>query len=428
MAVTTSGTPLVRRLAGVARPSAPAGQPRDVDAWKRLEWVCHAGAYAAVVAATALALRDLGLASEGGVLALVLTGVWLGWFFVGTAGGRFSSPSKSTRLRYFLAGLLLFAGLLVVSPWYFIVAWPLLWESTLVLGVRRSLLLLGLTVLVVGARAAALGAGDRRDWFLEVAPPLLAGTALFLWIRAIIVQSRERRELIDALEATRRELGAKEREAGMLEERQRLAGEIHDTLAQGLVSVVTHLEAAGAALDGAAPPQAGHHLEQAEQVARRSLEEARRVVWALRPKDLEGQGLAEALRRLAAQSSREYSLPVRVEITGEARAQPPEFEVTLLRATQEALSNVGKHAEAREVTITVSYLDGQTILDVQDDGRGFDPREMLGRSPSPDGGIGLQAMRERVARLSGSLSIETEPGRGSTLVVALPLADSSGHR
>jgi signal transduction histidine kinase len=211
------------------------------------------------------------------------------------------------------------------------------------------------------------------------------------------------------------------RQAAVLEERQRMAREIHDTLAQGFTSIVMHLEAAEAALsDDLATAQ--HHLEQARSTARESLEEARRLVWALRPQHLERDSLPEALRRVVARWSQESDIPAEVTVTGTPASLHPEVEVTLLRAAQEALTNVRKHARAGRVAVTLSYMDDLVVLDVQDDGVGFDPHlpEVSNLREVRSGGFGLQAMRERVARLGGRLLIESAPGEGTTVVVEVP--------
>jgi len=214
------------------------------------------------------------------------------------------------------------------------------------------------------------------------------------------------------------------RHVAVLEERQRLAREIHDTLAQGFTGIVMHLEAAEGALPGdLAAVQ--HHLEQARNMARTSLEEARRLVWALRPKPLEQAPLPEALTRVVERWSRESGIPAEVTVTGTPAPLRPEAEVTVLRAAQEALANVHKHARASQVAVTLSYMDDLVVLDVQDDGVGFDPAVEPGEGSEPSeglgGGFGLRAMRERVARLGGRLLIESAPGEGTTVVVEVPV-------
>jgi signal transduction histidine kinase len=183
------------------------------------------------------------------------------------------------------------------------------------------------------------------------------------WIAQLVRVSGERQRVIEELHATQGRLAAAEREAGVQEERGRLAREIHDTLAQGLVSIVMHLEAAEQAL----PPGAGaarQHLDQARRMARDNLAEARRFVWALQPEALERATLPTALAHVAERWSDEHGIPVAVSVTGEKYPLPPECEVTFLRAAQEALANVARHARAQQVNLTLSYMPDEVVLDV----------------------------------------------------------------
>ena len=161
------------------------------------------------------------------------------------------------------------------------------------------------------------------------------------------------------------------------------------------------------------------------------------VVWDLRPEALERGTLEEALARLTAQLEEQTGMAAQMVVTGEAGAIAPQVEVTLLRVAQEALANVRRHAHAREVTITLSYMEDEVALDVQDDGRGFHPAMLIGASPG--GGLGLTAMRERVESLGGTLTVESTPGEGATVVAQLPgqmptppsipaLSRAGGHR
>jgi signal transduction histidine kinase len=213
------------------------------------------------------------------------------------------------------------------------------------------------------------------------------------------------------------------REAGAGDERQRMAREIHDTLAQGLTGIITQLEAA---------KQTGHDAERerridnATRLARDSLAEARRSVQALRPQALEDSKLPEALASEVARWSATSGVSGEVETTGDARPLHPEVEVTLLRVAQEALANVAKHARASRAGVTLSYMEDVVTLDVRDDGTGFTapqpaaPRPATNGQPATDGGFGLIAMRQRVTRLAGQLEIESEPGAGTAVSASLP--------
>lgn len=235
---------------------------------------------------------------------------------------------------------------------------------------------------------------------------LYSGYALFT-LELLMRETRAREEL----ERTRRELEQASRQAGVLEERQRLAREIHDTLAQGFASIVVQLEAAEMAAEN--ETSAAHYLEQARKAAREGLSEARRMVWAMRPEILENTSLPEALQRLLRRWQEETGIHAQFTLTGEPRPLHPELEVGLLRIAQEALTNVRKHAKARHTTLTLSYLDDLVLMDIQDDG--------VGLQPVASGGFGLRSMRERVDALGGQMAVESEPGLGTTLAVSLPL-------
>jgi len=206
------------------------------------------------------------------------------------------------------------------------------------------------------------------------------------------------------------------REAGAGDERQRMAREIHDTLAQGLTGIITQLEAAQqTASDAERERRIGH----AKRLARDSLAEARRSVQALRPQALEDSRLPDALTEEVTRWSATSGVAGQVETTGEARALHPEVEVTLLRVAQEALANVARHADASRAAVTLSYMEDVVSLDVRDDGAGFAASPPAKPDPS-SGGFGLIAMRQRVRRLAGQLEIESEPGSGTAVSASLP--------
>jgi signal transduction histidine kinase len=224
-----------------------------------------------------------------------------------------------------------------------------------------------------------------------------------------------------------RQLLAQAREAGMLDERQRMAGEIHDTLAQGLAGIITQLQAGQEASDD--PAEQRRHFDTATRLARESLSEARRSVHALRPEPLERARLGEALAGVAKRWSALHGIPVQVTTTGTVLALRPEAELALLRTAQEALANVAKHAAAERVGLTLSYMADEVVLDVRDDGRGFDPdlssppdrdRAAVDGHP-PSGGFGLIAMRQRIEGVSGRLQVESEPGAGTAISVSVPV-------
>jgi signal transduction histidine kinase len=232
------------------------------------------------------------------------------------------------------------------------------------------------------------------------------------WMTLVIEQSLERAALIEQLESTRAELAAAHHEAGVLAERHRLAGEIHDTLAQGFASIVTLLQAAQGSL-GAEEPEAHRHLDLALVTARENLAEARTLVTALSPAALESGTLADAVRRLTDTTAAQAAIRCRSEVTGAVRRLPTSTEVVLLRVCQEALANVRKHAAARQVSVRLCYADGTVGLTVADDGDGFDPE-------AATFGYGLKGMRERVGQVGGTLEVTSAPGVGTEVSAEVP--------
>ncbi|MFG1644942.1 sensor histidine kinase [Amycolatopsis sp. NPDC049252] len=235
---------------------------------------------------------------------------------------------------------------------------------------------------------------------------------------AVARQNEERRRTLDELaaayaenEGLQRQLLSQAREAGMLDERQRLAQEIHDTLAQGFTGIITQLEAASLAKDD--PAEWQRHLDSAAALARENLTAARRSVHALHPEPLDTATLLDALTDVARRWGERTGVPATVTVTGDPARLHPEIEATILRITQESLSNVDKHAAASRVGVTLSYMTDEVTLDVRDDGAGFE-------LAAADGGFGLPGMRRRVRRLAGTLHVESEPGAGTAISVALP--------
>ena len=161
-------------------------------------------------------------------------------------------------------------------------------------------------------------------------------------------------------------------------------------------------------MDGMRP-----HLRHARDVARDNLEEARRMMAAMRPELLEQHALEAALRRSADEWTQRTGIHATVLSTGESTPLHADVEVTLLRAAQEALTNIARHAGATGVSITLSYMPDVVLLDVHDNGAGFAPA-------STPNGLGLRGMRERVEQIGGAISIESAPGDGTTISVSLP--------
>ena len=397
-------------------------QERQKDVWVKWDWLWKVIFYTAVIVSTWLMLLDDDLKTPDWV-ALLLTGILLIWHWGGLKL-TYRKPvvlDNHAKFRFIvIIGVIVLWFMLVnVSPAYYFVLFGLFGQVFLHLplryGVIAILILTGTFIYAqLADNSATFSLTNPLIWVFFLTS--LSAIILGAWITAIIGQSTQRRQLIEQLEATQAELAAAERRAGILEERQRLGRDIHDTLAQGFTSIIMHLEAADQALpDDLDTLQ--KHLDQARGTARTSLEQARRVVHALRPHSLDQRSLPDAIERTAVRWREETGIPLTTTVTGDPIPLHPDIEVTLLRAAQEALANIRKHAQATAVQLTLSYIDDLVVLDVQDNGVAF-----AGAATSPlSGGYGLQAMRERVEQCGGSVNLESEPGEGTTVVVSIPM-------
>ncbi|MFC7275404.1 sensor histidine kinase [Paractinoplanes rhizophilus] len=232
-----------------------------------------------------------------------------------------------------------------------------------------------------------------------------AGLWLGFWIHRVVEQNTERGRLIAELEASRAEVARLSHEAGVAAERARLAGEIHDTLAQGFTSIITLLQAADPALRD-------ERLALAVRTAKENLAESRALVAALAPAALSEGSLPDSVRRQAARFTEETGTPATVRVTGDERALPTKVEVVLLRAAQEALTNVRRHAGAHEAAVLLAYAPAAVRLVVRDDGRGFDP--------ATADGFGLNGMRARAEQVNGTLTVRSDPETGTTIELEVP--------
>ncbi|GAA2636391.1 sensor histidine kinase [Paractinoplanes durhamensis] len=332
-------------------------------------------------------------------------------------------------MRVFLAGLLLITLVLVVrNPWFGFYSAACYFYAFRIIGWPAELYFIAGAGLVAGTAQVAdldlgtwLGALGWGATVLANAVPM-CGLAWLMRIReAAQAETNAANQRLAAALAENADLQEQlldqARAAGVLDERQRMARELHDTLAQGLIGIITQLQAAPGA-------EWQRHHDAAIALARESLTEARRSVHELRPKELETGRLDQALAEVAARWSDRHGVTAEVTTTGTARAMPAAAEAALLRTAQEALANVARHAAATRVGITLSYMDRDVALDVRDDGRGFDPAA----PPASDngGGFGLVGMRQRIEELAGTLRIESEPGGGTGISAYLPAVTAAG--
>ena len=339
-------------------------------------------------------------------------------YVAGTVWERRRPAGRRARLGWLVAVLALWAALVVRVPEAAYLVFPLYFVALFLLGVWA-----GVVAVAVLATVAVVALG----WHNGFTPAGIVGPAvgalvalgLAAGVRALYRESQARREVIAELVATRSELAAREREVGREAERARLAGEIHDTVAQGLSSI-------GMLLHAAERTDPGHpaveQIRLAREVAGENLAETRRLIDALRPVPLEGASLTDALRRVAARVGAENpSLDVRVE--GDLTVEPPaELAAVSVRVAQEALANAVRHGSPARIGLTVADSPGGMTLTISDDGRGFDPTAQRAAAS-----FGLDGMRRRVTDLGGTLDVESAPGRGTTVRAVVPLRGEGGR-
>jgi PAS domain S-box-containing protein len=210
-----------------------------------------------------------------------------------------------------------------------------------------------------------------------------------------------------------RRLSRQSRQAAVVAERNRMARDIHDTLAQGFTGIIVQLEAIEEAMSQGLVARAGEFLNRAGALARESLQEARRSVQALRPQTLEEHDLCEALHNLIRKMTFGTSIDAKFDVWGQPPDLPPEWEENLLRVGQEVLTNVLRHGQADKFQARLAFEDGEIRLLLSDNGQGFDP-------VARHDGFGLRGIRERVETMGGQLSIQSAKGQGTTISILLP--------
>jgi signal transduction histidine kinase len=312
--------------------------------------------------------------------------------------------------------LILGSGALVAcSPTLAIVqaiAFPLLWsiiEDTRIAIVANVLLAISVSVGFV------ISGGTSTDNLVSTAVvegiSLVGSLALGLWITRISHLSHERRDLIDELTATQAQVSALSRETGAAEERERLAREMHDTIAQSLTGLVMLSQRAQRELAAGHADGVADQLAVMEETARDALLETRSLVASGASVEV-GGGIVAAVERLGERFGRETG--IRVSVDGDGLPELDRAtEVVLLRCAQEALANVRKHSGARGAAIALASTGELVTMTVSDDGVGFAPD-----TPSP--GYGLAGMRDRLALVEGTLTVASRPGAGTTLLIGLP--------
>ncbi|MFM9453111.1 sensor histidine kinase [Streptomyces europaeiscabiei] len=341
--------------------------------------------------------------------------------------GRVLPGGTASGYVYFTLRTALAFALTWLNPFFAIYACLGYFEAARLLSPRAARIGLVVTaVTMAGSQSGGLPPASSMNW--------VAFGALFLLNAVLVVvithleakeaeKVKERAETITALEkalaenaALHAQLVIQAREAGVADERHRLAAEIHDTIAQGLAGIITQLQVVASAAD---PDVAREHLDRAQALARQSLGEARRSVRNLSPAALEHDTLPVALRKTVAEWSERTGVTARFTVTGIEEPLHEEVAATLLRIAQEALTNAADHADAARAGVTLSYMGDEVTLDIRDDGLGFDPLAVPPRTRI--GGFGLDGMRARAQRIAGTLAVESEAGQGTAISARVPL-------
>ncbi|KGN37361.1 sensor histidine kinase [Knoellia subterranea] len=353
--------------------------------------------------------------------------IWSWWWTLRRPDWRSDRP----RMAVHIVGRTLLAFALTwINPFFALFAWVgFLDVSEAFTGWARRVVVLGIAFTVAGSQSGGFPISTVWQAVIVVALVVVHSGIFLLFDRlegeakgrseeqaaTIVELERVNAELERALAENaelHERLVGQARLAGVHDERERLAREIHDTIAQTLAAALTQLQAAGSDAD---PDRRVQRVVRATDLVRDALADARRSVLDLAPAALDHAGLAAALEALVAQWDEEQGATASLVITGEPRDLHPEVEATVLRIAQEALANVAKHATAARVGVTLSYDDGELILDVRDDGSGFDPAAATGATS-----FGLRGMRQRAERLMGQLEIESRPRGGTALSLRLP--------
>lgn len=339
--------------------------------------------------------------------------------------GSFSSPTVNQQRSarwWWAAVVVLWLSALVLANDFLWVLFPLVFVTLAVLPRPANLLA---AAVLWAAGVVVVAWLHPQHWHIAVAIGPGIGTvfavAIYVSYRALHREALTQRRIAEELAATQQELAATEHQAGRLEERERLARDIHDTLAQGLSSIVL-LARAGRA--SASTGEAVDVFSTIEDTARDNLAEARRFVRDLTAPSAQADlpdAITEILQRMRRRGSGlGESTEFRANFSGDTHRRLPESVVTaVVRCVQEALNNVAKHAAADNAVVSVAVLGDELTVDIFDDGRGFDPAQAPQQESSH--GYGLGGIQQRIAALSGTVNIESAPGEGTVVAARIPL-------
>lgn len=416
-----------------------AGRPVSVE--ERWEQFHRRGPYALLALSTVISALSVDAFDMtrtelylAGALVVLAVALQLWWGLTGDSRQQRRLEPSAAGLVYYGVRTVIAFVLTWLNPLFAIYAVLGYFDSGHLLpkrAVRAGLLVYAVTM--AGSQSGGLPPKDTLQWVLFAGLLLLNGSLTLVFAhlsRREDEVAAERAATITQLEQANARLEqaltenaglhaqllVQAREAGVADERRRLAAEIHDTIAQGLTGIIAQLQVVTATSD---QELAREHLTRAADLARHSLGEARRSVQNLGPAALDHHTLAEALKKTVADWAERTGVEARFTVTGTEEPLHDEVAATLLRIAQEALANTAKHAAAHRAGVTLSYMGDEITLDVRDDGRGFDPLVLRPRSGA--NGFGLDGMRARAERIAGTVTIESEEGGGTAVSARVPL-------
>lgn len=414
-----------------SRDDVTSGQRWETGAFNALPYVL----LAASSVITAFQPMPVNLPAVLGLTLIVVC--WVGWFV--TVHPQWQS--RRAVMGLYFGGMMILAGALVaLAPWYGIFALIGYVHAFDYLAGRWRYVGAAVTSMIMAV--TYLGGLDRiqdNDWWLWLAISIIAtvlATASMHGMHIWLQQAEQQRQTVTALYETNvklettleenidlhHQLLIQAHQSGVLDERQRISHEIHDTLAQSLAGIVTQLQAAEQTSD--TTTMSYRNISNALVLAREGLTEARRTIDAVEPQALADNRLPDAIEHISTRWAQTNDIDAKLNIVGSPQPMHVDGELTLLRVAQETLSNVAKHAQANRVVLTLSYMDDRVTLDVVDDGSGLDLVTMPQQTMS--GGHGLVGMRQRIKLLAGTLTIESAPDEGTAISATIPMMPARG--
>jgi signal transduction histidine kinase len=392
--------------------------PKTKDIWDRWNSLWKGLFILITMVCVGIALTDASIVPSSLLIILLLSGVMIGWrLLLDRLPENGANGQPLLYIIYFSVGWLLWYLLVSFNTaflWLLAVLFPhvfatvaLPWSVVLAIALNTLVLL----------RLQIISPDLTRTWMSLILVTTLSGLFITRFITDVINQSRERREMMEKLTAAQKILAETQHQAGILQERQRLAGELHDTVAQGLIGIVMQLEAAEN-FAGSDTGATQTYIHRAKNLARENLQEIRTFIQALRPTILEKFDFQTAIKQWSASWSQQNGIPIQISFTGEVRQLPQALEEVLLRVLQEGLTNIARHAQATQVSVTFSFIENLLTLTVIDNGVGFKLDEVSSES------YGLHNIRLRLAPFQGTFQIHTILGEGSSLTIQIPLNDA----